>query len=72
MSRIMEEPKFYKHEQLMRDLNELFIRIKFHLFDLGDEEAKRRHPKPTNEEINEIHNKVHDILSEDSKPMRRY
>jgi hypothetical protein len=75
MSRIQEEPKFYKHQALMDELNDFFIRLKIHLLDLDKSSGaylKATHSKPTKEELDSIHNRIHDILSEDSKPMRRY
>lgn len=68
----MPEPRIYKHEALMHDFNELQIRIKIYLFDIGDEEFKRRHPKPTVQELDQMMNKVMAVLQEDSKPMKRY
>jgi hypothetical protein len=72
MSRRIEEPRIYKHERLMHDFNEMQIRIKTHLFNLGDNEMKRRHPKPTNDELNEISNRIMSALRESSTPMRKY
>ncbi len=69
---INKEPRIYKHEKLMNDFNNLQIRIKAHILDIGDDEFKKRHPKPTNEELNEISNRIMSVLQEDSEPMRKY
>lgn len=61
MSRKLHEPpSMAKHSSLMHELNEMSIRIKIHQKDISDEsaeqqakisEARKRHPKPTPEEI---------------------
>jgi hypothetical protein len=65
------EPMEYANGDLANELNELFIRIKVWMFE---EAAKLRdhHSKPSVAEIDEIHNHVHRILMQDSKPIRRY
>lgn len=58
--RLHEELSFPKHGNLMKELNEMSIRIKLHLTDVSDEsasqqaailEARKNHPNPTPEEI---------------------
>ena len=68
MSRIMPMPLNYKNAAVMHDYNELQIRIKTHLFDLGNMEFKLKHPKPTNEEIDLITNRIMKVLKEDAEP----
>lgn len=70
MSRIIPEPKIYKHQQLMHDFNELQVRIKTYLFDIGDSEFKSKHPKPTPKELDEMMEKVMEVLKQDSKSFK--
>ncbi len=72
MSRLHEEPKIYKHQQLMDDFNDLQIRIKAHLLDIVDSELKQRHSKPTNDELNVMSNKIMSALKENNEPMRKH
>lgn len=74
MRKIDEEPRIYKHELLMQDLNEMSIRIKIWLCDeppLSKLQESGRYPKPTTEEIDHLLlRRVYRILEEDSKPMK--
>lgn len=69
MSRQRIEPKIYHNQALMDDTNDIFIRIKTHLFNLGDEKLKSRHPKPSNEELDQLMNRLFLELRKDSKPI---
>lgn len=68
MKRNVSEPRVYKHENLMTDINNLQIRIKTHLFDLGDDEFKEKHPIPTVQELDELMGRIMVALREDSTP----
>lgn len=50
----------------MDDLNELFISIKVHLFNIPVNKGK-----PTIEEMDDVFNRTIRALKADSKPMRR-
>lgn len=64
------EPMEYANKDLANELNELFISMKVWMFE---EAAKLRdhHPKPTSEQMDDIHTRVHRILMQDARPMRR-
>ncbi len=68
--KIYNEPKIYRHQVLMDDYNELNIRIKTHLYNIGDAEFKLRQPIPTMQELDKMLHQVVMALKEDSKPMR--
>lgn len=72
MSRHRQEPRIYNNETLMHDFNILQIRIKVHLFNIGDDNLKRYNPKPSVEELDQMMNRVMQVLREDSKPMRQF
>lgn len=72
MTRIYQEPKIYKNDALMHDFNELLIRIKTHLYDLGDDAFKNSHPKPTVEEIDRMTTRIMTVLQQDSEPMKKW
>jgi hypothetical protein len=65
------EPRIYKHEQLMNDFNDLQVRIKTHLFDIGNDEFKHKHPKPTMYELDLMLSKIVSVLKEDSELMKK-
>lgn len=74
MNRRLCEPKIYKNQQLMNDLNEMFIRIKCHLFELdnlktSDYPLKQKFPKPSVKELDEIMSRVNIELQKDNEPM---
>jgi len=63
MSHKMPEPRIFKHQKLMNEFNDMMIRIKRHLFLIPGETIK-----PTNEELDDITNKIINVLQKDSKP----
>lgn len=71
MSKAKQELLIYHNQVLMNQTNDLFIRIKTHLFDLGDEKFKERHPIPTREELDLIMNRIIQELRKDCEPMRK-
>lgn len=68
MSKQKHELVIYTHQQLMTDYNELQVRIKTHLFDLGDEKFKEKHLKPTNAEVDDMMRRVMEILKKENTP----
>lgn len=64
------EPMEYANKELMAELNELFINIKVWMFD-GAAKLRDRRPKPSHEEIDEVHMRVHRALMKDAQPIRR-
>lgn len=69
--RKQEPPKIYRHEALMSEFNELQVRIKIYLFDLGDEQFKSKHPRPTVHELDVMMNRVMEILKQDNELFRK-
>lgn len=69
MSRQRHEPMIYHNQALMDETNDMFIRLKTHLFNLGDEKLKMRYPKPTNEELDQLMNRLFLELRKDNEPM---
>ncbi len=77
MSRPREEPRIYKHETLLHELNNMMMRIKIHLGE--NEEAlgksatrlKLKYPVPTSQELNGLHQRINEILKKDYT-MRKY
>lgn len=69
MSRQRIEPTIYHNQELMDNTNDMFIRIKTHLFNLGDERLKSRYPKPSNEELDQLINRLFLELRKDNEPM---
>jgi hypothetical protein len=74
MKRRLIEPKIYHNENLINDLNEMFIRIKTHLFELNDLKTsdiplKERYPKPSVKELDDIMSQVIFELQKDNEPM---
>lgn len=53
----------------MDETNDIFIRIKTHLFDLGNDDFKRRNPKPSVEELDKIMHRIFIELQKASEPM---
>lgn len=64
-----DEPRVYTHVELMNEFNNMSICVKTHLFDLGDQEFKTRHPKPTVEEWDRVFNKIWLTLRQYSQPV---
>jgi hypothetical protein len=66
-----QELKIYKHQDLIKELNGMMIRIKKQLYQLpfvaGDINAM-----PTTEELDILTNKLMAVLREDSEPMIKY
>lgn len=76
MSHFMPEPVEFKHKNLMRDYNELMMRIKAHLFEFSDGKTSdvispNDFPKPTVEEIDLIQNQVFSILQESRTSLKK-
>ena len=75
MSRKIEEPRIYKHHELMTDINEMMMRIKIHLEENKKELSKlkkedkekllKAHPAPTNKELDALHTQIQDVLEMD-------
>ncbi len=66
MSHKKQELLQYEHQELMDELNEMFVRIKYKLFDLPSS-----YPKLTIEEMDSLHMRINRILMEDSKPLKK-
>jgi hypothetical protein len=62
-----QELKVYKHQDLMKELNDMMIRIKRHLFGIQGDTIK-----PENEELDSLTNKLMAVLREDSEPMVKH
>jgi glycine cleavage system regulatory protein len=71
-----QEPVIYTHQKLMNDLNEMMIRIKHHLFNIPGTnqmfEVQINMSLPSNQELDDITNKLMKVLREDKKPVRKY
>lgn len=65
------EPMDYANKELMNELNELFINIKVWLYE-DAAKLRARRPKPSHEEIDDLHVRVHRALMKDAKSLRRY
>lgn len=72
MSRHIPKFKIYHHQELMTRINELHVRIKIHLFDIGSPEFKNQHPKPSAQEMDEILSRTITALQEFSTPVKKY
>jgi hypothetical protein len=67
MKKEPQELKVYKHKELMKELNDMMIRIKRYLFRIpGDTRFIE------NEELDSLTNKLMAVLREDSEPMIKY
>jgi len=71
MSHKIPEPRIFKHQKLMNEFNEMMIRIKIHLFHNINTDEKN-YKKPTTEELDNITNKIMNVLRKDNEPMVRY
>jgi hypothetical protein len=60
----------YANGDLANELNELMINIKVWLYEEAASLRDRR-PKPSPEELDSIHMRVHRVLMSDAKPIRR-
>jgi ribonuclease HI len=67
MGKQPQELKNFKHRELMNEFNDLMIRIKRHLFNIPGNSIK-----PTNEELDDVTNKIINILQQDNKPFIKY
>jgi hypothetical protein len=67
-----QEPVIYKNQELMNEFNEMMIRIKVHLFQNFNKLYGDKHSMPTNEELDNITNKIMTALKEDNKPHIKY
>lgn len=67
----MRKPVFkakeFKNQELMNDFNDMMIRIKRHLFGIPGDTVK-----PENEELDNLTNRVMEILKKDTKPTINY
>jgi hypothetical protein len=61
------ELRTYKHQDLMKELNDMMIRIKRHLFKIPGDTIM-----PENEELDALTNKLMTVLREDSEPMIKH
>jgi len=61
------ELRKYKHQKLMNDFNEMMFLIKRHLFNFEGDTIK-----PTNEELDELTNKIIKVLQQDNEPFIKY
>jgi hypothetical protein len=66
MSRQRFEPKIYKNQQLMNEFNNMLVNIKMHMFVPSH---AKNYPKPTEDEIDNIANRIFGILRQDNEPM---
>lgn len=62
-----QELKIFKHQDLMKELNDMMIRIKRHLFGIQGDTMK-----PENEELDILTNKLMAVLREDNEPMVKH
>lgn len=79
MCRRHNTPMQYEHEQLMSDLNAFMAAIKIHLHseEIGLKEENRievhgRYPKPEIKDIDEMQQRINQVLSKDAKPFIRH
>ena len=71
MKKEQQELKVYKHQDLMKELNDMMIKIKRHLYQLPSM-ASDVSAIPENEELDILTNKLMAVLREDSEPMIKY
>lgn len=57
----------YANQDLMKEFNEIMIRIKRHLFGIPGDTIK-----PTNEELDHLTNRVMEELKKDTEPEIKY
>ena len=70
-SRIAPPQKRIVNQKLIDELNEFMLRVKVHLFD-EIKGMRRVRKKPTIEEIDTIHAKLDQILSQDQESYIKY
>jgi hypothetical protein len=71
MKKEPQELKVYKHQDLMKELNDMMIRIKRHLYQLPSM-ASDVSAIPENEELDTLTNKLMAVLREDSESTIKY
>jgi hypothetical protein len=69
--------KIYHNQQLINEVNEMFTRIKCHLFELNDLKTSdhpigKRYPKPSVKELDDVMSRVIFELQKDSDPMIKH
>ena len=67
-----QEPVIYKNQELMREFNEMMIRIKIHLFQNFNKLYSGKYSMPTNEELDDLTNKIIKVLQKDNEPHIKY
>lgn len=67
MCRQRQELMEYANAYLMDELNEFMIAVKTHLYNLPV-----NYRKPTVKEIDQLQARIHHVLRQDAKPMRKY
>ena len=77
MKRRLIEPKIYHNQQLINEVNEMFTRIKCHLFELNDLKTSdqpigKRYPKPSVKELDDVMSRVIFELQKDNEPMIKH
>lgn len=77
----MEPLQQHIHGDLCSEVNEMIIHLKIHEFkEIGRpqeeidkiEKAKKRHPKPTAEQIVDLLTRVRDEMNQCKQPFKRY
>jgi len=70
------EPMEYANVGLMDELNDFCIALKVGLYPerYGDklERLQRKYPKPDLSEIDQLQQRINEVLKKDANPMRRY
>ena len=75
MCRPPNTPMEYKNAELMNDLNEFMVCVKLYLHTdkiISGANLTGKYPKPSVEEIDAIHQRVHRELQKDAKPFIKY
>jgi ribonuclease HI len=67
MTRQVQELKKYKNQDLIKELNDMMIRIKRHLFGIPGDTLK-----PENEELDSLTNKIITVLKQDNEPLIKH
>ena len=66
----------FQNQELMRELNEMIYRIKFHLFNIPGAnqmfESQTNMSFPSNEELDNLTDKIMEVLKKDNKLMIKY
>lgn len=77
MCRQPNTPMDYKHRELMNELNNFMIAVKLWIhaggpFESQMEEVKKSYPKPTTEQIDDLHRRINGVLQQDATPFIKY